>query len=109
MGKCINFVVDEQELRYDIGEESKKIIAGTKGYLSIRCTLSQEWAGCAIVAKFTRKTYDLNIECPVPLINGCCKVPDSMTDYESFYLQLIGADGGYKITTNEIKINQCVQ
>ena len=78
------------------------IVAGTKGYLYTEYNFDSEWDGCKKAAVFSR----YNKEYPVPIMNGKCRVPDEITEYNRWKVYLVGVKDGYRITTNEVEVRQ---
>ena len=78
------------------------IVAGTKGYLRMTFSFDSEWDGCKKAAVFSRRGK----EQAFPVANNGCNVPDEMTQYNRWYVRLIGEKEGYRITTNELEVRQ---
>lgn len=83
--------------------DNSNIVRGTKDYLHVRVNfVGAEWNDCKIVACFTAGTY----KDYMPIVNGCCKVPDEAASKRAFKMNLIGRNGTYEIKTNQIVISQ---
>lgn len=103
--RTLDFDVCGQKMRQSPKSDFSGIIKGTKKYLRCKFVLSTEWSGCKIVAVFWH--YDSEIEA-VPVLNGTCDVPDSVTDFSEFEVSIVGGKGKYRITTNRVKVEQGV-
>lgn len=98
--RTLYFRVSGQKLSKDGDFEG--LVAGTQGYLQTAYNFDGEWDGCKKAAVFVR--YDK--EYPVPIVNGKCKVPDEITEYNRWEVYLVGVKDGYRITTNEVEVTQ---
>ena len=101
--RILRFCVSGQKLSRNPESDFSGIIRGSKGFLECSFNLSKEWSGCKIAASFWH--YDKEIDA-VPVINGNCTIPDSVTDYREFEVSLVGIRDSYRITTNRVKVEQ---
>lgn len=101
--RILRFCVDGQKLSRNPESDFTGLIRGSKGFLKCSFSLSEEWKGCKVAASFWH--YDKEIDA-VPVINGNCTIPDSVTDYREFEVSLVGVREGYRITTNRARIEQ---
>lgn len=83
--------------------DNSNIVRGTKDYLAVRINfIGNEWDNCKVVARFASGLY----EDYMPIINGCCKIPDEAANKHAFKINLIGRNGDLQISTNQVVISQ---
>lgn len=103
--RTLQFLISGQKLK-KVGDFSN-IVPGTKGYL--KCSFDfdgDDWMNHKIVAIFENANGEFYEEI---LPNRTCKVPDEVTDKNSFKLRLVGAKFGdinSRLTTNRVLICQ---
>ena len=98
--RILQFKVSGQSLSKD-GDFSG-LVAGTRGYLQTAYNFDSEWDGCKKAAVFSRYGTD----CPAPIINGKCAVPDTIAESRKWKVRLVGERDGYRITTNDVEVTQ---
>ena len=97
--KCIHLKVDGQMLNRLDNEE---YIAGSKNYFKCLFTFTEDLKTYCKVAKFrfgSKEDYQ-------PILNDQCIVPNSMTKFRSFCIQVLMIKGEQYIPTNEVTIRQ---
>lgn len=100
--KTLTFNVKEQDISKT--EDFARIIKGSKGYLNCLFTFDPSWENFNAVAIFE---HGENSKIELIDSNGMCQVPDSMTDYESFSLKILGIKSQDIYTyTNKVLIEQ---
>lgn len=83
--------------------DNLNIVRGTKDYLAVRINfIGNEWNNCKVVARFVSGSY----EDYAPITNGSCKVPDEAASKHAFKINLIGKNGDFQISTNQVVISQ---
>lgn len=103
MKRSLCFKVNEQTLQKDPLCSFDEIVSGTNGYLKAKFTFNRAWANCAKVAVFRK----LLVDYPVVLIGDSCDIPSEALDWDYFSVRVVGRKpDGFKLTTNEIKIEQ---
>lgn len=78
------------------------LVKGTRGYLQVALSYTNEWNGCKKAAVF----YAGEKEYCVPVINDRCAVPDEVADKTFWELKLVGEKAGFRITTNTVGVTQ---
>lgn len=73
-----------------------------KGYLQAHFSFDAEWTGCGKVAVFTR----LGKEYPAKLSADTCMIPEEALSYSRLHVHVIGVRDGFRIQTNDLKIEQ---
>lgn len=102
--RTLNFLVEGQRLRADPSCDFSGIVPGTSNYLFAEFSFSKEWTGTVKVAEF-KKRRGLK-PASVPIVNGRCEIPSEVLTGSKFFINVIGKNGSYKITTNESLIKQ---
>lgn len=100
--RTLKFIITGQKIAKDPDCDFSGIVAGTEGYLHAIFLASQEWAGCRMAAIFSclGKWY---VE---PIKNNWCIIPKEVLTWNYFGVQVVGQRENYRITTNEIKVDQ---
>lgn len=100
--RILKFIITDQSIQKDPDCDFSGIVSGTKGYLYAQFSFSKEWEGCRVAAVFNclGKSY------PSPVINGKCIIPADALTWDYFGVSVIGQRENYRITTNEIKVDQ---
>ena len=81
------------------------IVKGTKGYLKCGILFSKEWDDMNKVLVCSN-TFDFLNESAVPIIDGTCMIPDSVTDRKRIFLKIVGRNQKVKIITNICELEQ---
>lgn len=103
MKRMLSFRVRDQLIEKDPTCSFKDIVSGTSNYLQARFTMNATWKGYACVAVF-RKMLD---EYPVVLHGGKCDIPAEATDWDKFYVRIVGKKpDGSILTTDETEVTQ---
>ena len=100
--RSLNFIAVGQNLQKDPTCDFTGIVKGSKGYLQAHFSFDDEWSGCGKVAVFTR----LGKEYPVKLSADTCTIPEEALQYSRFNVHGIGVRDGFRIQTNDLKIEQ---
>lgn len=100
--RILRFIVHAQSIRKDPKCDFSGLVSGTKGYLMAEFSVSPEWDGCQMAAVFTK----LNVAHARPVANGRCEIPPEALTWERFGVRLVGQRGEYRITTNEVTVEQ---
>lgn len=100
--RILKFIVQTQIITMDPGCDFSGIVSGTKGYLQAQFNVSKEWAGCRMAAVFRC----LGKEYAQPVKNGRCEIPADALTWDRFSVRLVGQKENYRITTDEIIIQQ---
>lgn len=101
--KTIHFTAIGQELTVN-KEDIKDIVKGTKNFFLMAFKYDTDWYGCRLVAQFDPIVVDPEF---IPIKNGICRVPDSVSKLDKYMVKLIGEKSdGYRITTNNVYIYQ---
>lgn len=100
--RTLKFIITAQNIQKDPDCDFSGIVAGTEGYLQAQFNVSKEWAGCRMAAVFRclRKEY------AQPVKNGRCEIPADALTWDRFSVRLVGQKENYRITTDEIIIQQ---
>lgn len=100
--RILKFIVTDQKIEKAPDCDFSGIVSGTKGYLYAQFSFSKEWEGCRVAAVFNclGKSY------PSPVINGKCIIPADALTWDRFSVRLVGQKENYRITTDEIIIQQ---
>ena len=100
--RILKFIIQAQSIIADPVCVYSGIVSGTKGYLQAQFNVSKEWAGCRMAAVFRclRKEY------AQPVKNGRCEIPADALTWDRFSVRLVGQKENYRITTDEIIIQQ---
>lgn len=102
--RTLKFLVEGQKLRADPSCDFSGIVSGTSSYLFAEFSFSKEWAETVKVAEFKKRRGLKPIA--VPIVNGRCEIPSEALTGSKFFINVIGKNGSYKITTNESLIKQ---
>ena len=100
----LKFKVNGQKLKEESGCDFSGIVPGTSGYLKASFSFSAEWIGMVKVAEFRKYLCDEPVS--VPIINGECAVPDTVTGGKAWYVKIVGKRGGVIIPTGNCKVEQ---
>ena len=103
MERVLEFDVNKQNISKNAGCSFDGIVSGTQGYLKAKFNFSKEWNDCVKVAVFRV----LLEEYPVPLCSNACDVPPDATQWDEFFVRIVGRDNkGMTVTTDEISVKQ---
>lgn len=102
--RTLKFAVNAQRITSDPNCDFSGIVPGTVGYLKAHFSFSPEWAGMVKVAEFRKYLCDEPVS--VPIINGECAVPDTVTGSKVWYVKIIGKRGDVILPTCNCKIEQ---
>lgn len=102
--RTLRFIVDAQKISPDPSCDFSGIVPGTAGYLKAQFSFSAEWSGLVKVAEFRKYLCDEPVS--VPIINGECAVPDTVTGSKAWYVKIVGKRGGVIIPTGNCKVEQ---
>lgn len=102
--RTLKFLVDKQKLTADPSCDFSGLVPGTSNYLFAEFSFSKEWTGTVKVAEFKKRRGGEPIS--VPIINGRCEIPSEILTGSKFFINVIGKNGSYKITTNECFVKQ---
>lgn len=102
--RTLKFAVNAQRITSDPNCDFSGIVPGTVGYLKAHFSFSPEWAGMVKVAEFRKYLCDEPVS--VPIINGECAVPDTVTGGKAWYVKIVGKRGGVIIPTGNCKVEQ---
>ena len=102
--RTLKFVVNAQKISPDPNRDFSGIAPGTAGYLKAQFSFSAEWSGLVKVAEFRK--YLCDEPASVPIINGECAVPDTVTGGKAWYVKIVGKRGGVIIPTGNCKVEQ---
>lgn len=102
--RTLKFAVNAQRITSDPNCDFSGIVPGTVGYLKAHFSFSPEWAGMVKVAEFRKYLCDEPVS--VPIINGECAVPDTVTGGKAWYVKIVGKRGGIIIPTGNCKVEQ---
>lgn len=100
--RILNFFAMEQNLQKDPTCDFSGLVKGSKGYLQAHFSFDAEWTGCGKVAVFTR----LGKEYPAKLSADTCIIPEEALSYSRFNVHVVGVRDGFRIQTNDLKIEQ---
>lgn len=103
--RTLRFNVEGQVITQDPDCDFSNLVPGTKDYVRVTFSFSNEWRGYKRVASFWSmlgKEY-----MPQELDFGCsCMVPAEALTKRAFKVQVIGINNGMKITTNKVVVKQ---
>lgn len=102
--RTLKFAVNAQKISPDPSCDFSGIVPGTAGYLHAAFEFSVEWRGLAKVAEFRKYLCDEPVS--VPIINGECAVPDTVTGGKAWYVKIIGKRGDVILPTCNCKVEQ---
>lgn len=102
--RTLRFVVDAQKISPNPSCDFSCIVPGTAGYLKVHFSFSAEWSGMVKVAEFRKYLCDEPVS--VPIINGECAVPDTVTGSKAWYVKIIGKRGDVILPTCNCKVEQ---
>lgn len=102
--RTLKFAVNAQRITSDPNCDFSGIVPGTVGYLKAHFSFSPEWAGMVKVAEFRKYLCDEPVS--VPIINGECAVPDTVTGGKAWYVKIIGKRGDVILPTCNCKVEQ---
>ena len=102
--RTLRFVVDAQKISPNPSCDFSCIVPGTAGYLKVHFSFSAEWSGMVKVAEFRKYLCDEPVS--VPIINGECAVPDTVTGGKAWYVKIIGKRGDVILPTCNCKVEQ---
>lgn len=102
--RTLRFIVNAQKISPDPNCDFSGLIPETSGYLKTAFSFSADWAGMVKVAEFRKYTCDDSVS--VPIINGECAVPDTVTGGKAWYVKIVGKRGGVIIPTGNCKVEQ---
>lgn len=102
--RTLKFIISAQKLEKDQSCDFSGIVPGTSSYLFAEFSFSKEWTDTVKVAEFRKRRGVEPIS--VPIINGQCEIPSEVLTGSKFFINMIGKNGSYKITTNECFIKQ---
>lgn len=100
--RSLNFIAMGQSLQKDPACDFAGLVKGSKGYLQAHFSFDAEWNGCGKVAVFTR----LGKEYPAKLSADTCIIPEEALSYSRFNVHVVGVRDGFRIQTNDLKIEQ---
>ena len=100
--RSLNFIAMGQNLQKDPVCDFSGLVKGSKGYLQAHFSFDAEWSGCGKVAVFTR----LGKEYPAKLSADICMIPEEALSYSRFNVHVVGVRDGFRIQTNDLKIEQ---
>lgn len=100
--RTLKFIITAQNIQKDPDCDFSGIVAGTEGYLQAEFLFSEEWAGCRMAAVFRC----LGKEYAQPVKNGRCEIPADALTWDRFSVRLVGQKENYRITTDELIIQQ---
>lgn len=100
--RTLKFIITAQAITKDPDCDFSGIVSGTKGYLYAQFSFSKEWEGCRMAAVFRC----LGKEYAQPVKNGRCEIPADALTWDRFSVRLVGQKENYRITTDEIIIQQ---
>lgn len=102
--RILKFIINSQQIGPDPSCDFSGIVPGTAGYLKAQFSFSAEWSGLVKVAEFRRYLCDEPVS--VPIINGECAVPDTVTGGKAWYVKIIGKRGDVILPTCNCKVEQ---
>lgn len=102
--RTLKFLVDGQKLSPNPSCDFSGIVPGTSGYLFADFSFSKEWTGTVKVAEFKKRRRTEPIS--TPIINGRCEIPSEVLTGSKFFINVVGKNGPYKMTTNVCFIRQ---
>lgn len=102
--RTLRFTVNAQKITPDLACSFSDIVPGTAGYLKAQFSFSAEWSGLVKVAEFRKYLCDEPVS--VPIINGECAVPDTVTGGKAWYVKIIGKRGDVILPTCNCKVEQ---
>lgn len=102
--RTLKFAVNAQRITSDPNCDFSGIVPGTVGYLKAHFSFSPEWAGMVKVAEFRKYLCDEPVS--VPIINGECAVPGTVTGGKAWYVKIIGKRGDVILPTCNCKVEQ---
>lgn len=102
--RTLKFIVNAQRICEDTACDFSAIVPGTSGYLKASFSFSTEWIGMVKVAEFRKYLCDEPVS--VPIINGECAVPDTVTGGKAWYVKIVGKRGGVIIPTENCRVRQ---
>lgn len=100
--RTLRFLIEGQKLKKDTECDFKGLIPGTRGYLEVAVSCSDEWNDCRKAVVFKSK----RTECAMPLLGGKCQIPEEILKGNIFTLRVVGERKGYRITTNQVGVTQ---
>ena len=103
--RILSFNVKNQTIEKDPSCDFSGLVAGSKGYLAVRFTFSDDWDRCSKVVGFFAKNGKEFPPC-ILLEDNVCRVPDGATAYHEFSMKVYGKRNGCVITTRPIVIRQ---
>lgn len=101
--RILRFNVEKQRLKKDNTCDFSRLAPGTKGYLHAAFNFSKEWDDCKKAAIFFRDPDNAYYE---PIIDEKCKIPEQVTEYKMWKMQVVGEKEGYRITTTTVEVMQ---
>ena len=102
--RILKFIINSQQISPDPSCDFSGIVPGTAGYLKSHFSFSAEWSGMVKVAEFRKYLCDEPVS--VPIINGECAVPDTVTGGKAWYVKIIGKRGDVILPTCNCKVEQ---
>lgn len=102
--RILEFEINGQNISKSKNCDFSGIVPGTSGYLKASFSFSTEWIGMVKVAEFRKYLCDEPVS--VPIINGECTVPDTVTGGKAWYVKIVGKRGGVIIPTGNYRVRQ---
>ena len=100
--QVLRFIVKGQMIKKDPDSPFKKMVAGSSNYYIAEFDMDTAWTGYACLAHFTAAGADE----VVPITQGRAMIPNSVLEYKTFDVSVIGQKNDSRLNTNTNRVIQ---